>query len=1487
MPEHNLRYGLSSSNLQKEHLLPDLNEIPLFQEFEDDNIDGDIPGHMQSNVQIHDANEDDDVFEDDEVESWMTNEEYWDIGDANYECEYCGAYFWFEERVDKKYKNKKPVFTLCCGRGKIKLPNPKEPPSILKDLLFGSGAKSKHFRENIRTYNSIFAFTSMGGKVDFSVNKTKGPRTFRLSGQNYHQIGSLLPPERSSPKFAQLYIYDIENEVENRIHAISRGEMNNQLHTEIVNELKQMLDDNNILAKSFRMVRDQFQTDRTSNVRLRLIGKRGSDGRRYNLPTVSEVAALIVGDFEQTRSDRDIIVESQSGQLQRVNELNAAYLGLQYPLLFPYGEDGYREDIPLNDIDDSTSGRKCVSTREYLSYKIQERKDEVPTIVSARRLFQQFLVDGYTMMESSRLRFIRLHQKQLRAHFYKGLQDAVLHGDIEPSSQGQRVILSSSFTGGARYMLQNYQDAMAICKWAGYPDLFITFTCNPKWPEITRFVESRGLSPEDRPDILTRVFKIKLDRMIKDLRDNKVFGEVKAVIYTVEFQKRGLPHAHILLFLLNKYPNVGDIDGIISAELPDKKVDPYYYNVVTNFMMHGPCGTARKSSPCMQNGRCTKHFPKKFVSSTTIDEDGYPIYRRRDDGRTAKRVGIDLDNRYVVPHNRFLLLKYGAHINVEWCNQSRSIKYLFKYVNKGNDRVTAAFSQSVNNEDSGVVDEINMYCDCRYISPCEAAWRIFKFPIHHREPSVERLSFHLPNNQTVIFSDDDPIDAVVNRPTVKESIFLSWFEANKTFPEARELTYAEFPLKFVWKQNLKRWEKRRTSAFSIGRIFFVLPGSGEQYYLRLLLNVIKGPKSYEDLKNINGCDHETFRDACYTLGLLDDDKEYVDAIMEASNWGMASYLRQLFAMLLLSNSMSRPESVWQATWHLLSEDILHEERRILDHPEADLTDEELKNRCLQKLEIFLKGCGRSFQDFPTMPRPVYNTKEVDNSNRLIRDELRYNKRALVEEHQQLVKNLTDEQKSVYEKIIRDVNEDKGGFFFLYGFGGTGKTFIWRTLSSAIRSRGDIVLTVASSGIASLLLPGGRTAHSRFVIPLNVTEDSTCNIKQGTPLANLIIKAKLIIWDEAPMMHRYCFEALDKTLRDILRFKDASNLHLPFGGKTIVLGGDFRQILPVIPKGSRQDIVNASLNSSYLWPHCQLLKLTKNMRLQGNEIGTHLDELRVFSDWILAIGDGIVGTSVDGNEKVQIPDDLLIKQSVDPTYAIVESTYPDFNSRCNDIGYLQQRAILTPTLDMVESVNEYMISLNQSSEKSYLSSDTICSSDNTYSALEHVHTPEFLNTIKCSGVLNHALTLKVGIPVMLLRNIDQSAGLCNGTRLIITKLGNQVIEAKVLAGQMAGQKVFIPRMTLTPSDARIPFKFQRRQFPIIVSFSMTINKSQGQSLSHVGLFLKKPVFTHGQLYVALSWVTSRKGLKILVCDDDGQITTEATNVVFKEVFRNLV
>lgn len=189
------------------------------------------------------------------------------------------------------------------------------------------------------------------------------------------------------------------------------------------------------------------------------------------------------------------------------------------------------------------------------------------------------------------------------------------------------------------------------------------------------------------------------------------------------------------------------------------------------------------------------------------------------------------------------------------------------------------------------------------------------------------------------------------------------------------------------------------------------------------------------------------------------------------------------------------------------------------------------------------------------------------------------------------------------------------------------------------------------------------------------------------------------------------------------------------------------------------------------------------------------------------------------------------------------------------------------------------------ERIYLSADSIDPSDSD-SLNNPVITPDFLNSIKLSGLPHHALRLMIGAPVMLLRNIDPKGGLCNGTRLQITQLGNTIVQARVITGDRIGEIVLIPNILLTPSDTKLPFKMRRRQFPLSVAFAMTINKSQGQSLEKVGLYLPKPVFSHGQLYVALSRVTSKVGLKILILDKEGKIQNQTTNVVFKEVFQNI-
>ncbi|XP_047949388.1 uncharacterized protein LOC125195255 [Salvia hispanica] len=806
-------------------------------------------------------------------------------------------------------------------------------------------------------------------------------------------IFCLLPPDGVRPKFAQLYIYDTDNEINYRMGSVRERNDVNNLHSEIVCDLQFMLDEYNVLVKSFRLAKEMINQHNPPNVKLKLLGKRGRDGRTYNLPSVSEVAMLVVGDFDQALGDRDIVVEKQSGKLQRIHELHPSYLSLQYPLLFPYGEDGYTEFIGFSDsATSSLSNRKRVSPKEFYSYRIHDRAFECSIILYAKRLFQQFIVDAYTAIESGRLTYVRTQQKKLRAEIYSGLEEAVLRGETDSSRQGKRIILPSSFVGGARYMIQNYQDAMAICRWIGYPNLFITFTCNPKWPEITRFLGSKGLKSDDRPDIVSRMFKVKLDGFIRDVKTKKIFGAVKAVIYTIEFQKRGLPHAHILLFLSNedKQPHPRRIDEIISAEIPDPVIDPYYHECVKELMMHGPCGVVRKSSPCMRDGRCTKYYPKKFVSDTVVDDEGYPIYRRRDNGRFVVKDGVPLDNRYVVPHNRFLLMKYGGHINVEWCNQSRSIKYLFKYVHKGYDRVTTSFFQSGVDGVERNLDEVKLYYDCRYVSSCEAAWRIFGFEIQYKDPSVERLSFHLPNEQHIIFDEADSLDNVMSRRTIHESKFLGWMEANKIYSEGRNLTYGEFPSKFVWKKN--HWQPRK-QRYSIGRLFYVAPGSGDMYYLRCLLNVVKGATCFEDLRVVNGVQYDTFRDACFAIGLLDDDKEYIDGIIEASFWSSAHSLRLLFVSILSSESVSRSEVVWQKCWKHLSDDVVYNQRKLRNQPGLVLNDEEIKNYVLAEIEKLLKNVGKSLRDYHGMPYPESQYFE-SSQNTLVSDELCYDREAL-------------------------------------------------------------------------------------------------------------------------------------------------------------------------------------------------------------------------------------------------------------------------------------------------------------------------------------------------------------------------------------------------------------------------------------------------------------------------------------------------------------
>ncbi|XP_026416586.1 uncharacterized protein LOC113312026 [Papaver somniferum] len=347
--------------------------------------------------------------------------------------------------------------------------------------------------------------------------------------------------------------------------------------------------------------------------------------------------------------------------------------------------------------------------------------------------------------------------------------------------------------------------------------------------------------------------------------------------------------------------------------------------------------------------------------------------------------------------------------------------------------------------------------------------------------------------------------------------------------------------------------------------------------------------------------------------------------------------------------------------------------------------------------------------------------------------------------------------------------------------------------------------------------------------------------------DLIRKTSLIIWDEATMANRYAFEALDRTLRDVTK------VELPFGGKILVLGGDFRQLLPIIERGTRAQAVSTCLTNAKFWKHVNVIHLKENMH-------SRLDP--GFSEFFLRIGDGVESYVI---EKMAVR-------------RLIEEVFPRLEENAFDKVYVSQRALITPKNDVVENLNQKVIEIFPGAEVVYHSFDTVTDDP------KNLWTQDFLNTIAPGGLPPHKLILKIGDPIILLRNLDPKCGLCNGTRLLCRRLFTNLIDAEIVTGSCSGMRVLILRIPMEPpKESKLPFKLTRKQFPVHASFALTINKSQGKTIPHVGFYLQEHVFSHGQLYVALSRGVSRTTTKVLVKngtlpDVIGMFTR---NVVFKE------
>ncbi|GJY89562.1 ATP-dependent DNA helicase PIF1-like protein [Tanacetum coccineum] len=309
------------------------------------------------------------------------------------------------------------------------------------------------------------------------------------------------------------------------------------------------------------------------------------------------------------------------------------------------------------------------------------------------------------------------------------------------------------------------------------------------------------------------------------------------------------------------------------------------------------------------------------------------------------------------------------------------------------------------------------------------------------------------------------------------------------------------------------------------------------------------------------------------------------------------------------------------------------------------------------------------------------------------------------------------------------------------------------------------------------------------------------------------EVQLIIWYEAPMTQKYAFEALDKTLRDILGFQNPEKREQIFGGMTVLLGGDFRQIIPVIPKGKRPDVVQACINRSELWKHCNVFTLTRSMRVNEYYPNGEIDNRKQeFNQWVLSVGNGTVPAKAKDWEDeptwIQNLEQFQIKSSGSPIENIVAETYPNFIKRQYDDEYLKERAILTPRNDDVDEINTYMFNKLSGKSVTYNSADEICKATTKSLDQQQLYPTEFLNTLNFLVMPPHALCLKKELPIMLLRNVNPTKGLCNGTRLIIIELSEFVIHAKILTRSNVGENVLIHGIITTLNQSKWPFVLKR-------------------------------------------------------------------------------
>jgi PIF1-like helicase len=1021
-----------------------------------------------------------------------------------------------------------------------------------------------------------------------------------------------------------------------------------------------------------------------------------------------------------------------------------------------------------------------------------------------------------------------------------------------------------------------------------------------------------------------------------NLRNGKYFGlehEVEYLMYVIEYQKRKLPHGHVVT-RLRGVPDVFStmsieeiaawIDKHISAEFPSE-VDSDYdelKELIAEHLIHKcAVGFCKETS----EDRCKRRYDVRGVTDKTqVDEYGYPRYRRR----------AEKDLR-VVPHNRKILLDWKAHINVEYAASAESVLYLYKYLYKGpkkvqvtieNNEVGGAEVQDENaktdHTESAVMkktrpDEIKLFLRARYLSAMEAMWQVLGYQTYPAsEPPVITVKAKLEHQVEHCRKHNQVTDMLIYfcRPNA-----------------LAEYKYQDLFRDYTWSRRLpKRFQKpdsasvipvssadlyvlkipdisgdiylyKRSKKGTIARLEMVYITAGSIWYLRLLL-VHSSPRSFEDARTVDGTKYPTFQEAALRRGLISDQNECIVCYQQSVDMRpLSSELISLFVVMALEGYPVLPiYNDPELRDHMLR-DYRNEHRNETEAVVLNWFHGELKKRFMLD--------GRSNFEYEIPEPEDWRQTEVDMHR--ARYDAEKQKLLLAELDTKYPNNAG--QQAAFDAIMEAIENptDQNRFQFVQGPGGSGKTILFKKLLAAVRARGLIALSCAATTIAALQFDHATSAHRLHNYPVIEDEEfdadskPSCDIHEGTQRYDLFMETALVIYDEFVSNHRMLWEAI----RNSPIFKNKNLVY--------VCGSDFRQILPVL-KGNPlpEQVISATVSSSEYWKDFVIHKLTENMRLarldasidtsSSEEDRKWLERQKSYNDTICAVAEGRSSERVvfyfDEDEgRTQIIGLAGIKYFVDNSEnqkAALRWVFPNLESQGFSSQTISEGIITCATNKQVDEWNVLIQEKNPAEIHCLKSDDRFCDVDDPHGYLQRNLNDILLNKFNANNVPPHELNLKVNDICILLRPVN-AFELATNSRVRITAIHKyRIIVETVDEERKIG---YIPRMRFRFNlDYGRSYHLLRTQFPLRLAYAITYNKSQSQTFTcRVLIDTTSQPFAHGHLYVALSRTRNCDNVALYVNNEDTHLnpfifnaakrrTTDeedmavVRNVVYKEV-----